>query len=236
MEGLRINRWLAATLYWNCLVCPGTFDPRIMATRDWFSLAASTDAVTWPSAEFTGLLANLANLKSRLSSHIKAGCTFPCQYSCSHRRSVFTPSGPLYKLVAPTSLREYCYEDRSSATNVQRMASQCKLPCILYLNIVVTEYEGSPKLMEDYLGKLRTCLFEDGLAVDNSAEHLLIKLLIGFEYLTAETTHRAHQTIRMASVIHKLEVGLQHRIHTVLLGALVPHKVDAESGSRLRGG
>jgi len=100
----------------------------------------------------------------------------------------------------------------------------------------MTEYEVSPKLMEDYLGKLRTCLFEEGLDVDNSAEHLLIKLLIGFECSTAETTHRAHQTIRMASAIEKLEVGLQHRIHTVLLGALVLHEIDAESGSRLRGG
>jgi len=83
--------------------------------------------------------------------------------------------------------------------------------------------------MEDYLGKLRTCLFEDGLDVDNSAEHLLIKLLIGFEHSTAETTHRAHKTIRMASVIEKLEVGLQHRIHTVLLGALVLREIDTES-------
>ncbi|KAE8447895.1 hypothetical protein EG329_010124 [Mollisiaceae sp. DMI_Dod_QoI] len=224
MEGLRINRWLAATLYWNCLVWPGTFDPRISnitAIRGGFSLATSTD-------EFTGFLANLANLKSRLCSHIKAGCMFPCHYSCSHRRSVFTPTGPLYKLVAPTSLG--CYGDRSSATNVQRMASQCKLPCVLYLNIVMTEYDGSPKLMEDYLGKLRMCLFEEGLDVDNSAEHLLIKLLIGFEYSTAETTRRAHQTIRMASVIEKLEVELQHRIHTVLLGALVLHETAAESG------
>ncbi|KAE9376076.1 hypothetical protein N431DRAFT_556330 [Stipitochalara longipes BDJ] len=236
IEGLRINHWLAATLYWNCLVWSSTFDPRIMATTDWFSLGTSTDAVTWPSDEFTGFLANLANLKSRLRSHIKAGCTFPCQYSCSHRRSVFTPSGPLYKLIAPTSLDKYCYGDRYSATNVQRMANQCKLPCILYLNIVMTEYDLSPKLMEDYLGKLKTCLFEDGLDVDNSAEHLLIKLLIGFEYSRAETTHRAHQTIRMVSVIEKLQVGLQHRIHTVLLGALVLHEIDAEPGLRLCGG
>jgi hypothetical protein len=203
-----------------------------MATTVWFSLATSPDAVTWASAEFTGFLANLANLKSRLSNYIKAGCTFPCQYSCSHRASVFTPSGPLYRLVAPTSLDKYCSGDRSLATNSQRMASQCKLPCILYLNIVMTEYEISPKLMEDYLRKLRTCLFEDGLDVDNSAEELLIKFLIGFEYSTAETTHRAHQTIRMTSVIQKLEVALQHRIHTVLLGALVLHEIDAESGSR----
>ncbi len=110
------------------------------------------------------------------------------------------------------------------------MASQCKLPCIVYLNIVMTEYDGSPKLMEDYLGKLRMCLFEEGLDVDNSAEHLLIKLLIGFEYSTAETTRRAHQTIRMASIIEKLELELQHRIHTVLLGALVLHETAAESG------
>jgi hypothetical protein len=100
----------------------------------------------------------------------------------------------------------------------------------------MTEYDASPKLLEDYLGKLRTCLFEEGLDLDNSAEHLLIKLLIGFEYSTAETTHRTQQTIRMASVIEKLDVGLQHRIHTVLLGALVFHEMDAESGSRLRGG
>ncbi|KAN0089120.1 hypothetical protein V8E51_019380 [Hyaloscypha variabilis] len=229
MEGLVLDRWLAATLYWNCLVWSGTFDPSIMATRDWSSFATSTDAVTCPSVEFTGFLANLTNLKSRLRSHIKSGCTFPCHYSCSHRRSVFTPSGPLYKLVAPTSLDKYCHGDRSSATNAQRMASECKLPCILYLNIVMTEYDVNPKLMEDYLGKLRTCLFEDGLDVDNSAEHLLIKLLIGFEHSTAETTHRAHKTIRMASVIEKLEVGLQHRIHTVLLGALVLREIDTES-------
>lgn len=116
------------------------------------------------------------------------------------------------------------------------MASQCKLPCILYLNIVTAEYDTSPKLMEDYLGKLRTCLFEESLDVDNSAEHLLIKLLIGFEYSTAETMYRAHQIIRMASVIEKLEVGLQHRIHTVLLGALILHENDAESRSQLRSG
>ncbi len=109
------------------------------------------------------------------------------------------------------------------------MASECKLPCVLYLNIVMTEYDVNPKRMEDYLGKLRTCLFEDGLDVDNSAEHLLIKLLIGFEHSTAETAHRAHKTIRMASVIEKLEVGLQHRIHTVLLGALLLHEIDTES-------
>lgn len=180
-----------------------------MATRDEFSLATSTDAVTWPAAELTGFLAKLANLKSRLRSRMKTGCTLPCQYSCAHRRSIFTPSGPLYKLVAPTSLSKYCFEDRSSVTNFQRMTSQCKMPCILCLNIVMTEYDVSPQLMEDYLGKLIMCLYEDGLDVDNSAEHLLIKLLIGFESSTEDTTRRAHQTIRIASVIEKFEVGLQ---------------------------
>ena len=199
-----------------------------MATMDWSSLLTS--------AEFTGFLANLANLKSRLCSHLKAGCTVPCYYNCAQRRSVFSSSGPLYKLLTPTTPDKYCIGDGVSATNGHRMANQCKLPCILYLNIVMAEYEGNPNLMEYYLGKLKTCLFDDGLAVDNSAEHLLIKLLIGFEYSTEVTTHRAHQTIRMASVIEKLEVGLRHRIHTVLLGALLVHEMDVESGSRLNGG
>jgi hypothetical protein len=236
MEGLKINRWLAATLYWNCLVWPCTFDPSTMATSDWCSSNTISEAVTasFTSAEFTSFLANLANMKSRMIRHVKSGCKFPCLYSCSRRRAVFAPNGPLYKLVAPKSLLKDSPEDCTTSTNVQRTASACQLPCILYLNIVMTEYEASPELLEHYLGKLMVCVYEERMDMDISAEHLLIQILIGIEDSTAERTRRAHHTIRMAGVIQKLEVKLQRRIHNVLLESLVLHDIDFKSKLVLR--
>jgi hypothetical protein len=236
MEGLKINRWLAATLYWNCLVWSCTFDPSTTATSDWCSSTTINEAVTgsFTSAEFTSFLASLANMKSRVVRHVKSGCTFPCLYSCSRRRAVFAPNGPLYKLVAPTSLGKDSAKDRATAANVQRTTSACRLPCILYLNIVMMEYEASPELLEHYLGKLIVCVYEEGMDMDISAEHLLIQVLIGIEDSAAERARRSHQTIRMAGVIQKLEVKLQQRIHSVLLEALVLYDIDAKSELVLR--
>jgi hypothetical protein len=236
MEGLKINRWLAATLYWNCLVWSCTFDPSTTATSDWFSSTTTNETATgsFTSAEFTSFLANMANMKARMARHIKSGCTFPCLYSCSRRRAVFAPNGPLYKLVAPTSLDKDSHKAHTTAENIQRTANACRLPCILYLNIVMTEYEASPELLEHYLGKLIVCVYEEGMDMDISAEHLLIQLLIGIENSTAERTRRAHQTIRMAGVIQKLEFKLQQRIHRVLLESLVLRDIYAKSELELR--
>ena len=232
MQGLRINRWLAATLYWNCLVWSGTSDRSTATTIEWPSLIATNEPATGPStsAEFTGFFSNLASAKSRLLSHVKSGCTSPCLHSCLRRRTVFAPTGPLYKLVAPTRLGEDSFDDRATAANVQRTASACQLPCLLYLNIVMTEYEASPELLEHYLEKLMVCIFEECLDMDVSAEHLLIKLLIGVEESTAELTRRAHQTIRMAGVVQKFGAESRQRIHSALLEALVLPEIDNESG------
>ena len=229
METLQLNRWLAATLYWNCLVWSGASDRSTEATFEWASLIATNEPATEPStsAEFTSFFANLASSKSRLLSHIESGCTAPCLYSCLRRRTVFAINNPLCKLVAPAKFGEDS-DDQAAPANNQRTASSCQLPCLLYLNIVMTEYEASPEMVEHFLEKLMVCIFEESLDMDVSVEHLLIKLLIGVEESTTELTHRAHQTIRMASVIQKLGSRSRRSFQRRLLETLVLPEIDTE--------
>jgi hypothetical protein len=225
MAGLHLNRWLAATLYWNCLVWSDTSDRSTAPTIEWHSLIASNKSVSdAPSSdEFTHFMATLARAKVRLLQHALSGCTSPsCPYSCARRRTVFVPMGPLYKLVA--------IAPGSDSTNIQRTASACQLPCLLYLNIVVLEYATNPSLLEHYLGRLMVCIYEDSLDINVSAEHLLIKLLIGLEESTSKLTRRAHQTIRMAAVVHEMSAKARERVHGALLEALVLPETDGEDG------
>jgi hypothetical protein len=163
----------------------------------WPSLIASNDPAMEPSAsaEFTSFFADFASAKSRLLDHVDSSCNSPCLYSCSRRRTVFQPTGPLYKIVAISSFRGEADGKLTKAATVHRTSSACQLPCLLYLNIVVMEYEARPELLEHYLGKLMVYVFEDSLDMDVSAERLLIRLLIDLEDSTAKLTRRAHKTI-----------------------------------------
>ena len=74
------------------------------------------------------------------------------------------------------------------------------------------------------------CIYEDSLDINVSAEHLLIKLLIGLEESTSKLTRRAHQTIRMAAVVHEMSAKARERVHGALLEALVLPETDGEDG------
>ncbi|KAJ9608391.1 hypothetical protein H2200_007379 [Cladophialophora chaetospira] len=141
---------------------------------------------------------------------------------------LYTPkSGPLYQVVSPEGLHEVVSEGNVAAATIQRTASTCQTPCLLYLNIVMVEYETKPELLEQFLGRLIICIYEDSLDKGISAEQLLIRLLGGLEDTTVMLTCRAHKTLRMAAVIQQLGVKAQQRIHCALLEALV-YPVSAE--------
>ena len=232
MAGLQINRWLAATLYWNCLVWSGTPNRNHAATIEWSSLIDSNDSDMESSAvfEFRSFLSNLTCARSRLLGHVSSGCEYPCLYSCARRRAVFQLNGPIYKVVETQNCSQNADDDSAGLANVQRTASACQLPCLLYLNIVMLEYEARPDILEHYLEKLMVCVYEDCLDMDLSAEHLLIKLLVGLEDSTTNLTSRAHQTIRVAAMIQKMGQTSRQKIHSSLLEALVLPEIHGQSG------
>jgi hypothetical protein len=224
IEALDINRWLAAVLYWNSLVwSSNSFDGNAVQI-EWPSLVIKNEPVTGLPAkvELSNFLISLASAKSRLLDHARTACSASCLHSCSRRRAVFELNGPLYKIATRMRFHE-AFDDHNAAVaaNIQRRASACQIPCLIYLNIVMIEYEGSTKLLEQFLGKLIVCIYKDSLDMDLSAEHLLIRLLSGLEDTTLELTYRAHKTIRLANVVQKLGARSQQSIHCALLEALV---------------
>jgi hypothetical protein len=85
-------------------------------------------------------------------------------------------------------------------------------------------------LLEHCLELLMVCIYEDSLEINVSAEHLLIKPLIGLEESTGKLTRRAYQTIRMAAVVHGISAKARKRVHGALLEALVLPEIDGEDG------
>lgn len=69
------------------------------------------------------------------------------------------------------------------------------------------------------------CIYDDSLDMHVSAEHLLIKLLIGLEEGTNMLTRRAHQTIRMAAVVNGRGEKAREKVHGELLESLVAPEI-----------
>jgi hypothetical protein len=181
--------------------------------------------------ELSDFLVSLAHAKERLINHTRTGCSSPCLHGCLRRKAAFGTNAPLLRILASTSLCEaLADDDAASATNIQRKFSACQTPCLLYLNIVMVEYEARTDLLDQFLGKLIICIYEDSLDMDVSAEHLLIRLLGGLEDTTARLTNRAHRTIRLATAIQKLGVRSRQRTDCALLEALAYPGFEAEWG------
>jgi hypothetical protein len=141
------------------------------------------------------------------------------------RSTAFRPGSRMYRALAPVA-PEYACPDR------RRAVDHCRMACLLYLNLTLSEYGGFSEDTEEFLRRFAGFIEDDDLDCTLSAEHLLWALVRGIEEVRRD--ERVWRMSRMVGVLKRCGERTWAEVEEGLRLFLVMGKDAGETLQRLK--
>ena len=200
------NQTLENLLVWNNLVYSGwkSKDKDPLTSSAWPSLIASSNFTDFQTAceEFSAFMQALPDIAYAHQWYWRL-------QNYRFQRSALAPGGIIDQF--------FHTNQQSSATGASgRAFSQCQMPTLLYLNMVLRDYANDPRSFEGFKAKVLRCIEEENLARSGSLEQVLMRLLMGVEGSADQRSARAYKVTRLTDVAKMLGEASWQQVQTTL--------------------
>lgn len=239
-SAVRCNHSLKAVLAWS--VSRGLHLPQLIFADD-----TVRNSAVWSASRDSTILGS-PNLPSLVAPETPADLHLACQHFVeffhtlndnAYSHSVYSDSNESIHTAYPyrnsqkaqkqslfgrgTPLRRLLSSNYDSSIRFanQRTCEACQLPCVLYINAVVSEYANWPFLIDEFFAKLINTVYEDNLDTCVSPEHLLIRLLVGIDATEARRDTRLCEVSRLVYVAKRLGKSSMEKARSALWRNLV---------------